>query len=98
MNNEGSMIRIHYHNNIDILKEIDDINGILYYKKSPIMVDDVQYNLLSKFSYLNGSLLFDGMVVSQEYIKSQITMMITDLWNELEQNDTGGDVNDTTEP
>lgn len=118
-NNSGSLIQLHHHDNFDVLNNLTDIDGVLYYQGAPITIsisnranngialesDGLymsnlttltanQYNLVSRFSYVNGSLLFDGTIVSQEYDDSQIQMMITDLWNDLEP---GGDTSDITE-
>ena len=123
MNNTGALIPLHEHENFNTLKQINDVDGMLYYKDKPIsstpskksnnaiileedglyvsnltMLNFDQYNLISRFTYKNGALFFDDVIVPQEYTKSQITMMITDLWNDLEQYfDTGGNTNDITE-
>lgn len=36
MSNTGSLIQIHYHNNFETLENLLDIDGILYYKETPI--------------------------------------------------------------
>lgn len=88
--------------NGNALSEVSDglyVNGLTTLSSS-------QYNLLCKFSYLNGALFFDGVKVSQEYKENQIQVMITDLWTELdtlhsdptdtplEENNSGGETND----
>ena len=34
----GSLIHIHYHDNFNVLEEISDVNGNLYYKNVPIFI------------------------------------------------------------
>ena len=77
-------------------------NGLTFkedglYVSNLTMLNVTQYNLVSRFSYKNGLLLFDSITVSQEYDKSQIRMMITDLWKDIEDYQSGGDMSDTTE-
>ena len=52
-----------------------------------------QYDLLTKFSYENNELYYDGVIVSREYQNNQISNMISSLWNKLNSEDTvtGGD-------
>lgn len=51
--------------------------------------DAVQYNLLTRFSYINGNLCFDSVIVSREYQRASIQLMITQLWEAI---NTGGTV------
>jgi hypothetical protein len=37
MSSEGSLIKIHFHDNYDILKELSEVDGNLYYKGNPIL-------------------------------------------------------------
>lgn len=52
-----------------------------------------QYELLSKFSFKDNELYYDGIIVSREYQNNQIDNMISSLWNKLDAEDaiTGGD-------
>ena len=52
-----------------------------------------QYELLSKFSFKDNELYYDGIIVSREYQNNQIDNMISSLWNKLDTEDavTGGD-------
>lgn len=36
MSNAGSLIQLHFHDNIDVLNRLTDSNGILYYQGAPI--------------------------------------------------------------
>lgn len=36
MDNTGSLIQIHYHNNFETLENLSNIDGILYFKGTPI--------------------------------------------------------------
>lgn len=56
----GSLLQLHSHNNYDILEEISDINGQLYYKGVPIYIGLSKENnnaieLFSDGIYVNGS-------------------------------------------
>lgn len=62
MNETGSLIRMHHHENFDILDNLSENEGTLYYKGEPINV---------------------GSATGKDYTKSEITEMITALWNEL---------------
>lgn len=57
-------------------------DGIFVSNLTMLSVD--QYNLISRFSFEDGNLLFDNVIVSREYTDAQIRAMITDLWNELD--------------
>ena len=61
------------------------------------MLNYNQYNLVSRFSYIDGRLFFDETVVSQEYTEDQIAAMVTELWSELEPEE-GDDEPEIEEP
>lgn len=109
MSSPGSLIQLHHHDNYELLEQLKDTDGILYYKDAPVfpgvskkegngirleadglfmsnltMLNSTQYNLVSRLSYQNGALLFDGIVVSQEYTELQIRVMMDNLWKEIE--------------
>ena len=134
MSNAGSLIQLHFHNNIEVLNNLSDTDGILYYQGSPVfpsvskkknngivleadglymsnltMLSATQYNIVSRFSYDNGALLFDNIIVSQEYTELQIRVMLDTMWKEIEPDfdikkyidsgtdESGGDTGDATE-
>lgn len=137
MSNAGSLIQLHFHDNLEVLNNLSDTNGILYYQGSPVfpsvskkdnngiileadglymsnltMLNATQYNIVSRFSYDNGALLFDNIIVSQEYTELQIRVMLDTMWKEIEPGfdikkyvgedeteteESGGDTGDTTE-
>lgn len=47
----------------------------------------VQGELLSRFSYKDGVLYFNGITVSQEYDPRAITLMVRDVWDEIDGED-----------
>ena len=42
MSSPGSLIQLHYHDNLEILKELTDNDGVLYYKGTPIRSSESQ--------------------------------------------------------
>jgi len=92
-----------------------DNNGIILeadglYMSNLTMLNATQYNIVSRFSYDNGALLFDGVIVSQEYTELQIRVMLDTMWKEIDPDfdikdiigedtseESGGDTGDTTE-
>ena len=46
-----------------------------------------QYDLLTKFSYKNGELLYDNVIVSREYQDNAIYDTITAVWAKLDAED-----------
>lgn len=118
MSSPGSLIQLHHHDNHELLEQLKDTDGILYYKDAPVfpgvskkegngirleadglfmsnltMLNSTQYNLVSRFSYQNGALLFDGIIVSQEYTELQIRVMMDNLWDELRETEIIPDTN-----
>ena len=108
----GSLIQLHKHNNFDVLEELEDSGGKLYYKGVPIYtavsnkpnnaivtisdgiyVDNScflsgdQYDLLTKFSYKNGELLYDNVIVSREYQDNAVYDTVTAVWAKLDAED-----------
>lgn len=106
----GSLIQIHYHANFDVLEELSEVNGNLYYKNLPIFVqvseeknnaitkkkdgihvdssfflNETQYQVLSKFEFYNGNLVYDGRIVSWEYTEDQLYVLHKQIWNELNE-------------
>jgi len=75
------------------------------YVSNVTMLSQKQYDLLSKFDYINNVLVFNDVTVSQEYTKTQITVMIHELWLEIDpeydggdEDNTGGDTSDPAKP
>lgn len=108
----GSLIQLHKHDNFDVLEELEDSGGKLYYKGVPIytavsnkannaivtvsdgiyvdgscFLSGDQYDLLTKFSYKNGELLYDNVIVSREYQDNAIYDTITAVWAKLDAED-----------
>ena len=108
----GSLIQLHNHDNYDVLEELEDSGGKLYYKGVPIYtavsnkpnnaivtisdgiyVDNScflsgdQYDLLTKFSYKNGELLYDNVIVSREYQDNAVYDTVTAVWAKLDAED-----------
>lgn len=108
----GSLIQLHKHNNFDVLEELEDSSGKLYYKGVPIytavsskannaivtvsdgiyvdgscFLSGDQYDLLTKFSYKNGELLYDNVIVSREYQDNAIYDTVTAVWAKLDAED-----------
>ena len=108
----GSLIQLHNHNNYNVLEELEDFGGKLYYKGVPIytavsskannaivtisdgiyvdgscFLSGDQYDLLTKFSYKNGELLYDNVIVSREYQDNAIYDTITAVWAKLDAED-----------
>lgn len=111
-NGTGSLIQLHNHDNYDVLEELEDSDGKLYYKGVPIYtavsnkpnnaivtisdgiyVDNScflsgdQYDLLTKFSYKNGELLYDNVIVSREYQDNAVYDTVTAVWAKLDAED-----------
>ena len=108
----GSLMQLHNHDNYDVLEELEDSDGKLYYKGVPIYtavsnkpnnaivtisdgiyVDNScflsgdQYDLLTKFSYKNGELLYDNVIVSREYQDNAVYDTVTAVWAKLDAED-----------
>lgn len=108
----GSLIQLHKHDNFDVLEELEDSSGKLYYKGVPIytavsskannaivtvsdgiyvdsscFLSGDQYDLLTKFSYKNGELLYDNVIVSREYQDNAIYDTVTAVWAKLDAED-----------
>lgn len=108
----GSLIQLHKHDNFDVLEELEDSGGKLYYKGVPIytavsskannaivtvsdgiyvdgscFLSGDQYDLLTKFSYKNGELLYDNVIVSREYQDNAIYDTVTAVWAKLDAED-----------
>ena len=108
----GSLIQLHNNDNYDVLEELEDSDGKLYYKGVPIYtavsikpnnaivtisdgiyVDNScflsgdQYDLLTKFSYKNGELLYDNVIVSREYQDNAVYDTVTAVWAKLDAED-----------
>ena len=108
----GSLIQLHNHDNYNVLEELEDSDGKLYYKGVPIYtavsnkpnnaivtisdgiyVDNScflsgdQYDLLTKFSYKNGELLYDNVIVSREYQDNAVYNTVTAVWAKLDAED-----------
>lgn len=108
----GSLIQLHNHDNYNVLEELEDSGGKLYYKGVPIYTavsskpnnaivtisDGIyvdgscflsrdQYDLLTKFSYKNGELLYDNVIVSREYQDNAIYDAVTAVWAKLDAED-----------
>ena len=111
-NGTGSLIQLHKHDNFDVLEELEDSGGKLYYKGVPIytavsskannaivtvsdgiyvdgscFLSGNQYDLLTKFSYKNGELLYDNVIVSREYQDNAIYDTVTAVWAKLDAED-----------
>ena len=111
-NGTGSLIQLHKHDNFDVLEELEDSGGKLYYKGVPIytavsskannaivtvsdgiyvdsscFLSGDQYDLLTKFSYKNGELLYDNVIVSREYQDNAIYDTVTAVWAKLDAED-----------
>ena len=111
-NRTGSLIQLHNHDNYDVLEELEDSGGKLYYKGVPIYtavsnkpnnaivtisdgiyVDNScflsgdQYDLLTKFSYKNGELLYNNVIVSREYQDNAVYDTVTAVWAKLDAED-----------
>lgn len=114
MSSAGSLIQLHHHSNIDVLDDISDSDGKLYYKGTPIytqvsktdgnaiqtlsdgiyvdstyFLTEDQYNLLTKFSFVNNELLYDGEIVSREYKNSAVVNCVNAVWEAIEQEESG---------
>lgn len=108
----GSLIQLHKHDNFDVLEELEDSGGKLYYKSVPIytavsskpnnaivtisdgiyvdgscFLSGDQYDLLTKFSYKNGELLYDNVIVSREYQDNAVYDTVTAVWAKLDAED-----------
>ena len=108
----GSLIQLHNHNNYNVLEELEDSGGKLYYKGVPIytavsnkpnnaivtisdgiyvdgscFLSGDQYDLLTKFSYKNGELLYDNVIVSREYQDNAVYDTVTAVWAKLDAED-----------
>lgn len=108
----GSLIQLHKHDNFDVLEELEDSGGKLYYKGVPIytavsskahnaivtisdgiyvdgscFLSGDQYDLLTKFSYKNGELLYDNVIVSREYQDNAVYDTVTAVWAKLDAED-----------
>lgn len=108
----GSLIQLHNHDNYNVLEELEDSGGKLYYKGIPIytavssklnnaivaisdgiyvdsscFLSGDQYDLLTKFSYKNGELLYDNVIVSREYQDNAIYDTVTAVWAKLDAED-----------
>ena len=48
----GGLIKLHYHKHMEVLEELTDVSGILYYKESPlfsnIQISQATHNHLTK--------------------------------------------------
>ena len=111
-NGTGSLIQLHNHDNYDVLEELEDSSGKLYYKGVPIytavsnkannaivtisdgiyvdgscFLSGDQYDLLTKFSYKNGELLYDNVIVSREYQDNAVYDTVTAVWAKLDAED-----------
>ena len=111
-NGTGSLIQLHNHNNYNVLEELEDSSGKLYYKGVPIytaiskqtnnaiveLADGIyvdnscflsgdQYDLLTKFSYKNGELYYDDVIVSREYQDNAIYDTVSAVWDKLNAED-----------
>lgn len=111
-NGTGSLIQLHNHDNYDVLEELEDSGGKLYYKGVPIytavssnpnnaivtisdgiyvdgscFLSGDQYDLLTKFSYKNGELLYDNIIVSREYQDNAVYDTVTAVWAKLDAED-----------
>lgn len=57
MNNTGSLIQIHHHNNFETLEQITDYNGTLYYKDAPILYaasdEEIEQAIIDTIKILN---------------------------------------------
>ena len=60
----GGLIKLHYHDHLDVLEALTDVAGILYYKESPlfsnIQISQVAHNHLTKKEdglFVNGTFL-----------------------------------------
>ena len=51
-------------------------------------LNENQYSLLTKFSYKNGELYYDDVIVSRKYNDNAIYDMITAVWNKLDAENT----------
>lgn len=64
MLNAGGLIKLHYHDHLDVLESFNDINGVLYYKDAPlfqnIQISKYQHNHLVRKPdglFVDGALL-----------------------------------------
>jgi len=60
-----------------------------FYVNNATTPDAVQYDILTRFSYSNANLYFDDIIVSREYQRASIQLMIVQLWEAI---NTGGTV------
>jgi len=51
-----------------------------FFVNGATLPDEIQHNILTRFSTLNGVLYFDGIVVSREYERQSIQLMVQQLW------------------
>lgn len=62
----GGLIRLHYHDNIEVLDKFTDINGILFYRGSPfssnISISQREHNYLTA---LEDGLFVDGSFIDR---------------------------------
>lgn len=80
MNNGGGLVYIHHHDNLDILKDLSEVDGVLYYKGSPILSGE---DLESK-SY------------TEEEIQAMIIDLWTELDENVEFDDNGNVIVDNS--
>ena len=51
-----------------------------FYVDGKNFIDDTEHDILSRFSFKNANLYFDNIVVSREYQRPAIQLMIVELW------------------
>ena len=106
----GSLIQLHYHDNLAILEKLSEVNGNLYYKNMPIFTEvsqeetnaitkksdgiyvdnryflnEKQHQILTKFGYYNGTLVYDGRIISWDYTEDQLNVLHRQVWTDLEK-------------
>lgn len=66
MSNTGSLIQLHFHDNIDVLNKLSALNGILYYQGVPV------FPSVSKQADNALSIAHDGLYISNRTMLSVV--------------------------
>ena len=79
-----------YYKNLPIFVQISkEKNNAIVEKKDGIHVDnsyfldEAQYRILTKFNFYNGTLTYDGRIISWDYTEDQLFVVNEQVWEEL---------------